>query len=131
MAQSDERVDPHGAPRGKITGGEAGERHYGDHRRERRRVARRDAPKLRGDGARRRKRPRHPEDHAGAEQLPPIPSTIRSTSRRPAPSAIRTPISCVCRETVYAITLNTPSATSTSPTPANTPISTSPKRGSA
>src|SRR2546422_7491094 len=37
----------------------------------------------------------------------PREATMRSTSARPAPSAMRMPISCVCRETVYAMTLYT------------------------
>jgi alginate O-acetyltransferase complex protein AlgI len=32
-------------------------------------------------------------------------SSIRSTSALPAPNAILIPISCVCRDTVYAMTL--------------------------
>ena len=41
----------------------------------------------------------------------PTRNTLSSTSRRAAPGAMRTPISCVCRVTVYAITLYTPIAT--------------------
>ena len=50
----------------------------------------------------------------------PSPSTRRTTSRPPAPNAIRTPISCVRCATAYAMTLYSPTAASTSASPPNT-----------
>ena len=58
-------------------------------------------------------------------------NTIFRTSLRGAPSAMRTPISWVCRLTEYAITLKMPIATNDKPIKANTAKRINPKRGCA
>ena len=104
------RVDPGGAAGREIPGHECDGDHHGGRHRERGGVARRERRRAATAAALKRRAPARPTTIPIAHALSSWRRTRRRTVSRSAPSAMRTPSSCVRCDTEYAVTPNTPTA---------------------
>jgi hypothetical protein len=104
VPQGYQRVHPHRAPCGDQRSGEPGDEKRDGNARQGNRIGSFDLEELPREQTARQHSGAQPQCQARCQQPARVPKTRRSTCARPAPSAMRMPISCVACVTEYEMT---------------------------